>query len=239
MTSQTTTWKARLGYLSPSVFEFPSDWSLILPPGVSLVATGLNVQSHTAEEFDRAIGTLESALSVFFAEEVDALLLGGITIATRRGYKEEKEIVSALTQRLGIPTNSALGANADALKHLGAHRIVVATAYREEINQKLERYLGEAGFEVSGISGLNVARPVDQVKLPEDASYKSASGIFRRHPDADAILIHGRWRSVAHVDRLERETGRPVVASTAASLWWALKTLELKIPIQGYGQLLR
>jgi maleate cis-trans isomerase len=232
-------WRARLGYLSPSVFEFPSDWSLILPPGVTLVATGLNVQSHTAEEFDRAIGALESALSVFVAEEVDALLLGGITIATRRGYKEEREIVSALTQRLGIPTHSALGANVDALRHLGAQKIVVATAYRQEINQKLERYFEEAEFEVSGISGLNVARPVDQVKLPEDASYQAALGLFREHPDADAILIHGRWRSVAHAERLERETGRAVVASTAASLWWVLKTLGLKIPVQGYGRLLR
>jgi len=24
-------WKARIGYLSPSVFETPSDWDLILP----------------------------------------------------------------------------------------------------------------------------------------------------------------------------------------------------------------
>lgn len=233
-----SSWRARLGYLSPSVFEIPSDWSLILPPGFTLVATGLNVEAHTAEEFDRAIETLESALSVFVAEEVSALVLAGITVATRRGYKEETELASTLTQRLGIPTNSALGANVDALKHLGAQKIVVATAYREEINQKLKRYFEEAGFRVSGISGLNVARPVDQVKLPEDASYKAALGIFRQHPDADAILIPGRWRCVAHVERLERETGRPVVASTSASLWWAIKTLGLKIPIQGYGQLL-
>ena len=26
-------WKARIGYLSPSVFETPSDWDLILPIG--------------------------------------------------------------------------------------------------------------------------------------------------------------------------------------------------------------
>jgi len=212
---------------------------LILPPGFTLVTTGLNVGAHTPEEFDKAIENLTSALSVFVAEEVEALLLGGITIATRRGFRGEREIVSALLRRLAIPIASALSANADALKHLGAERIVVATAYKDEILQKLRRYFEDAGFKVCGISGLNVARPVDQVKLPEEASYRAALGLFRDHPEADAVLIHGRWRSVAHVEKLEKDTGRPVVASTAASLWWAIKTLGMKVPIQGFGQLLR
>jgi len=30
-----------------------------------------------------------------------------------------------------------------------------------------------------------------------------------------------------------------VVSSTAASLWWVLQKLAMKIPIDGYGQLLR
>jgi maleate cis-trans isomerase len=30
-----------------------------------------------------------------------------------------------------------------------------------------------------------------------------------------------------------------VVASNAASLWWALETLGMNIPIEGYGSLLR
>ncbi|MDP6561003.1 MAG: hypothetical protein QF619_12945, partial [Candidatus Binatia bacterium] len=75
-------WKARIGILSPSVFESPSDWDLILPPGFTLVATGLNVRVHSTEEFDKAIAALESTLSVFAAEEVDAILLSGITLGT-------------------------------------------------------------------------------------------------------------------------------------------------------------
>src|SRR5262249_52430043 len=31
-------WKARIGYLSPSVFETPSDWDYILPNGFTIVA---------------------------------------------------------------------------------------------------------------------------------------------------------------------------------------------------------
>lgn len=232
-------WKARVGFISPSVFEMPSDWNLILPPGFTFVATGLNVRSHTPEEFEKAIQAIESALSVFVAEEVDAVLLGGITLGTQRGYKEEGEIVSSLSQRVGLPITTVLNANVEALKHLKAKRIVVATAYQERINQALQRYFEAAGLEVAGIRGLDVSKPVDQVKLPEYASYRVALSVFRKNPDADALLIHGRWPSVAYVESLERDTARPVVSSQAASLWWVLQTLGMKVPIEGYGRLLR
>jgi maleate cis-trans isomerase len=56
---------------------------------------------------------------------------------------------------------------------------------------------------------------------------------------ADAILIQGRWRSVAWVEELERDSDRSVVSSIAASLWWVLRALKMRIAIAGYGRLLR
>jgi len=84
-----------------------------------------------------------------------------------------------------------------------------------------------------------VTKPVEQVKLPDYASYKVARNLFQQNPTADAILIQGRWRAVASVAELEGDTGRPVISSTAASLWWVLQKLAIKIPIEGYGRLLR
>src|SRR5262245_66013054 len=57
-------WKARIGYLSPSVFETPSDWDYILPKGFTIVASGLNVQPHTTEESNKAIAVLEKELGI-------------------------------------------------------------------------------------------------------------------------------------------------------------------------------
>src|SRR5262245_12661560 len=72
-------WKARIGYLSPSVFETPSDWDYILSKGFTIVASGLNVQAHTTEEFNKAIDALEKGSGIFIAEECDAILLSSIT----------------------------------------------------------------------------------------------------------------------------------------------------------------
>jgi len=93
--------------------------------------------------------------------------------------------------------------------------------------------------KVVAIKGLEVSKPVDQVKLPDYASYKVARELFRAHPEVESLLLQGRRRTVAYAQELEDETGRPVVSSTAASLWWVMKTLGMKIPIKGYGQLLR
>jgi maleate cis-trans isomerase len=41
------------------------------------------------------------------------------------------------------------------------------------------------------------------------------------------------------VEELETDSGKPVVSSTGASLWWALQQLGMKIRIEGYGRLLR
>jgi maleate cis-trans isomerase len=232
-------WKARIGYLSPSVFETPSDWDLILPKGFTIVASGLNVQAHTTEEFNKAIEALEKGLGIFNAEECDAILLGGITLGTQRGYREERKVVARLSESVALPVSTGMNASVEALKHLDVKTIVIATAYMEKINQAVKRYYEDAGFQVLGVSGLEVKKPVDQVKLPDYASYKVARTLFRQNPGVDAILIQGRWRSVACVEELEGDAERPVVSSTAACLWWVLRQLKMKIPIAGYGRLLR
>lgn len=231
-------WKARIGYLSPSVFETPSDWELILPKGFTIVASGLNVQAHTESEFNKAIDALGAGLGIFAAEECDAILMGGITLGTQRGYAAEQEVVAKLSRQVGLPVSTAMSATVEALKHLKVGTTVIATAYKENINQAVKKYYEDGGVKVLAIKGLEVSKPVDQVKLPDYASYKVARELFLHHPKVDSLLIQGRWRSVAYVQDLEDDTKKPVVSSTAASLWWVLQVLGIKSRIEGYGKLL-
>ena len=231
-------WKARIGYLSPSVFETPSDWDLILPAGFTIVSSGLNVQAHTDAEFNKAIDALGAGLGIFKAEECDAILMGGITLGTQRGYAAEREVVRKLSQQVGLPVSTAMNATVEALKYLELKTTVIATAYKESINQAVKKYYEDGGVKVLAIRGLEVAKPVDQVKLPDYSSYKVARELFRQYPEVDSLLLQGRWRTVGYVQELENDTQRPVVASTAASLWWVLKILGMKIPITGFGRLL-
>jgi maleate isomerase len=131
-----------------------------------------------------------------------------------------------------------MSATVEALKFLQVRTTVIATAYKKSINQAVKKYYEDGGLKVADIEGLEVSKPVDQVKLPEYASYKMARNLFQRHPTVDSLLIQGRWRSVAYVQDLEDDTQKPVVSSTAASLWWVMQTLGIKARITGYGKLL-
>jgi maleate isomerase len=126
-----------------------------------------------------------------------------------------------------------------AMKHLEIGSTVIATTYKETTNQAVKKYYENGGVNVLAIKGLEVSKPVDQVKLPDYASYKVARELNRLHPVADSLLIQGRWRSVVYVQELEDDTEKPVISSTAASLWWVMHVLGIKVPIQDFGQLLR
>jgi maleate cis-trans isomerase len=232
-------WKARIGYLSPSVFETPSDWDLILPKGFTIVSSGLNVQSHTEAEFDKAIEALGVDLGIFAAEECDVALMAGITLGTQRGYAAEQQVVAELSRQVGLPVSTAMSATVEAMKHLEIRSTVIATAYKETINQAVKKYYEDGGLEVLAIKGLEVSKPVEQVKLPDYASYKVARELYRQHSTTDSVLIQGRWRSVAYIQELEEDTQKPAVSSTAASLWWVMHVLGIKVPIPRFGKLLR
>ena len=232
-------WKARIGYLSPSVFETPSDWDLILPKGFTIVSSGLNVQSHNEAEFDNAIDALGVGLGIFAAEECDVVLMAGITLGTQRGYAAEQQAVAELSRQVGLTVSTAMSATVEAMKHLEIRSTVIATVYKETINQAVKKYYEDGGLEVLAIKGLEVSKPVEQVKLPDYASYEVARELYRQHSTTDSLLIQGRWRSIAYIQELEDDTQKPAVSSTAASLWWVMHVLGIKVPIPRFGKLLR
>ena len=117
------------------------------------IASGLNVQAHTEAEFSKAIDALGAGLGIFAAEECDAILMGGITLGTQRGYAAEQEVVAKLSRQVGLPVSTAMSATVAALKFLKVRSTVIATAYKESINQAVKKYYEDGGLEVLAIGG--------------------------------------------------------------------------------------
>lgn len=103
------------GYLSPSVFETPSDWDLILPKRFT-VSSGLNVQCHNEAEFAKAIDTLGRESRHLRCRTVRCRPHGGITLETQRGYAAEQQAVAELSRQVGLPVSTAMSATAQAMK---------------------------------------------------------------------------------------------------------------------------
>jgi hypothetical protein len=73
------------------------------------------------------------------------------------------------------------------MKDVMIRSTVSATASKESINRG-KKYYENGGLEVA-IKTLEVFQPVDQVKLPNYASYKVARELYTHHSTTDSLLI--------------------------------------------------
>ena len=124
-----------------------------------------------------------------------------------------------------------------ALQVLAARRIVVATPYLDEVNQREVEYLAQAGFEVLSIDGLNLERDSDMVCVAPE--FITEFALDQDRIDADAIFIScGALRSLDVVGAIEKRAQKPVICSNQAMIWDCLRLAGIDDRIEGYGRLL-
>jgi len=231
--------KKRIGYITPAAFRVPSDWNLLLPPGVGMVAVTLNVKAHRQEEFERAIEAVKDGALTLEAERADVIVLSGTPLATLRGRGQEGWLVAELEKLTGLPSTTALRACVLAMRQLNVTRVAVATPYKAELNQRLKDYLEESDITVTALRSCEIDKPVEADLLPPETPARLAKEAFLAGKGADGVFIDGRWHVVNLIEPLEEEFGKPVIATHQAVLWWALRRMGFEAPTQGYGRLFR
>ena len=124
-----------------------------------------------------------------------------------------------------------------ALRQLQARRIVVATPYLDEVNQREVDYLEQAGFEVISLCGLNLEKDSDMVRVAPD--YIAEFALAQDHPDADAIFIScGALRTLDVIGEIESRAGKPAICSNQAMIWDCLRLAGIEDHFEGFGRLL-
>lgn len=221
-------WRGRFGYISPSTIQVPWELQDLLPEGVGVVASVLGVRAHQDSEFQRAEQSVEAAIETVVGEGARAVVLAGVPLAVRRGYRQEQEANQRWSQRFGVPVTSAVAAVVAGFRHLGVRRPIVVTAYLEELNRLIAAYLTEAGLEVVGVQGLSVRSPDEASRLEPTVYYTLTRDLAATHPESDCVFLGGRVDLQKVVMRLEQDMGVPVLHGTQAGLWWALRVLGVQ-----------
>lgn len=233
-------WRARIGHVAPSrgdtlVYEFYK----MFPEDFMILNTTGTVRQLVDKDFEQQLQRIEEAVQDLVDNNCDSIIFSGSPLFTRLGFGTDREMGKRLTDKFGVPVAAGLTAEIEALKAMNTKKLVVGTPYEDEINQRLKRYLEASGFEVLQISGYGVRKNAQLTDLPVHAAYKIAKRLYAKSREADGIFIAcPRWPTISDVALLEEEIGKPVITSSQACIWYALKLIDIKQNVTGFGRLM-
>ena len=230
--------RAKIGYVLLATEQTVQDDVIRLrPPGVGIHFTRAAIpDSITNESLAAQAGLLaDCAASLLPDGSLDvvcyACTSGSLVIGEERVFAELNR---------GAPkaqATSLITGVIRALKTLQARRLVIATPYLDEVNQREVDYLEQAGFEVISICGLNLEKDSDMVRVAPD--YITEFALAQDHPDADAIFVScGALRTLDVIGEIEAGAGKPAICSNQAMIWDCLRLAGIDDRFEGFGRLL-
>ena len=239
-------WRARIGVLlPPGNPTVEPELSGLAPTGVTLHFARLETPPSVGkagehagmEERVRAYREGLAGPTAALSQVRPAVVLLAHTASSYAlGYGNEQALVDRIASLAGAPALLAAQAVLAALRHLGVKRLSLGTPYPESISRQGKAYWEAAGFEIAGYHRLE--NVTDIYAENEERAYELARRADA--PEADAVLLSGTGLpTVAVLETLERDLGKPVLSSNQASLWQALRMARVRESIAGYGRLLR
>jgi arylmalonate decarboxylase len=173
------------------------------------------------------------------ATGVDAIMVIGTSLTFYRGPDFHAELIEKLRAATGLPVSTMSQAIVDGLRSVGARRIAVATAYADEVNARLGTFLCAQEFDVLALEGFGLLGFGEPDRKSEQDIIALGARVCAAAPAADALLIScGGLRTLGVAAPFERQHGIPVVASTQAAFWAALRLAGHSGYLAGHGRML-
>lgn len=231
--------RKRIGLLVPSSNSTVEvEFYRALPTDVSLHVARLPITTVNPESIAGMVDPLETESKKLASADVDVIVLGAAAPSFLKGMGYDREVAQRIAGATGKPATTASTALLRSLRALGAKRIALGTAYSTQVNDIAIAFLRANGIEVVKTECLGLVDNLEIGRLDVETAYDLGRRIACPAAQAIAFLCTN-WQSMAIIERLERDTGTPVLSSTQFSVWAALKTINYPGRIEGYGRLLR
>jgi maleate isomerase len=229
----------RIGLMVPSSnTTVEPEFYRALPREVTLHTARLYLTRIAPESILQMVQDMETQAKLLASADVDVIVLGATAPSFLKGLGYDRELIGkieAATERRATTTSTAL---IEALAHVGAKRVVLGSAYDDRVNGIAKAFLEASGIEVLGMEGLGLVDNLIVGRLGSETAYDVALRVDR--PEAEAVVLAcTNWRTLDAIERIERDTGKPVISTSQASIWAALRMIGYSESIGGYGTLLR
>jgi maleate cis-trans isomerase len=235
-------WRARLGFLvPPGNPTVETEMIALAPQGVSLhfhrmtaLGTGGSLDGQT-ERNRMMVDNIDGSVELLAMVEPDVIVVAHTATSYQLGRRGEAELLARLERSTGRRVVTAFGSVVRALESLGIRKLALGTPYSAEVTLQGKSHLEAYGFEVVKFDNL---KGVENIY---DTTAEQAYALAREidTDDAEAVFLSGTGMpTVAVLDVLEQDLGKPVVSSASAMMWHALRLAGVGQPIMGYGRLL-
>jgi maleate cis-trans isomerase len=217
----------RLGYIIPHRHTDMDGYQFarVAPDGMLLVTTQLDLAEYSLAAVERELPALWEGVDIL-ASRTDSIAISGVPLAASLGRARTEALLTEASDRAGRRCHTDLEAHIEAMHHLGAERIALATRWPDALNDRIVEYLGQAGIDVRTVQAEQ--RNLQQNKAADpaadhDLALRLGRAALAAAPDAQALMLPGGlWFAIYAAPMLEAEFGVPVLLNITATVWAAL-----------------
>jgi maleate isomerase len=209
----------------------------MIPDGVTAHFARVWITEDSPEELHRMIEYVPKACEELSHARMDIYGFGCTSGSLIKGLDYDRQILGIIRDKTGKPATTTSTACIEAFQELGIKRISLVTPYEDWLNEKQKSFLEGNGLEVLAMKGIGTRNAEEIAGQDPGRVYRLAMEVA--HPQAEATFISCTdLQATVVLDAIERDTGRPAVASNQAMLWAMLRLAGVREPIPGYGRLL-
>jgi maleate isomerase len=149
-------------------------------------------------------------------EWLDAIVFGCTSGSMVIGPQRVSSLLSAV--RPAVPVFNPISAVVTGLVTMNTRRVAVVTPYPQETNHVVRSFLKQHGIDVVSAVTFDILSGYEMSRLSPQDIYSAA--LQANTDEAESIFISCTALNVSPIlEDLERETGKPVVASNQALAW--------------------
>jgi maleate isomerase len=213
------------------------EFQAAIPDGVSVHATRVLLEEATPTRLKDLIHSAGDAARLLASADVGVIMFGCTSGSLVGGADWDVQVARRIREASGVAATTTSTAVVAALRALGARRIAVGTPYIGEVNELERRFLEGHGFDVVAMEGLGFTRGAELHSVATGTAYALGRRVDRS--EADCIFLSCTdLRTFDEISSLEADTGKSVITSNGASLWYALAMAGVQGVMEGQGRTL-
>jgi len=226
----------RIGLIIPSGNRLTEpQFHRYAPENVGVYVTRLRMTGRWRKPLSDLKKDLSQAAAALSDTKPGLIVFHCTANSMENGLRGEAELVETIQQASGCPTITTAQAIREAFNQLQLQSLVLISPYVEETNAHEIRYLSEAGFTVLHDVGLALESDLYGSVTPEEWIRIAKENM---RPEADGCFLScTNTRMIEAVTELEKRLGKPVVNSNQATLWAALRRLDVSPAPHKLGRL--